>query len=245
MSPAGIDIESAREDFERDGWALVSGFLDDGDLARFREEAKRLWADQTHFGERGAVPNSATRNDRLDPVVDLSPPFADFAECTRLIELISGVLGGPVQLMKDKFIAKPGGAGGYAPHQDGAYWQGLGLDLDRILTATIFLDDANVENGAMECSSGQHHGLLTQAGIVADPDESQLGEFALVRARAGDMLLLHSLTPHRSGPNRTAGMRRALHLTFAVDPRPDLYSIYKQFQKKAPTDASRSQDPLS
>lgn len=223
----------ANSDWQAGGWSLVCGFLGQGELGLLRDEADRLWTDQRLFGLRGAVPNSATRSDRLDPVIDVSPPFAVLAKDPRLLAEVEQVLGCAAQLMKDKFIAKPPGMGGYATHQDGAYWPGMGLDPSRFLTAVIFLDDATVENGAIECFPGHHHSLLTDPDVVADPDEMQLGKSTAIEARAGDLLLLHALTPHRSGPNRSTGMRRTLLFTYGVDPRPNLYDVYKQFQQKA------------
>lgn len=220
------------DDWETKGWVLVDGFVGGDELEQLRREADRLWQDQSLFGSRGAVPNSATRSDRLDPVIDLSAPFAALARDPRMLGVVSGVLGGKAQLMKDKFIAKPPGAGGYAAHQDGAYWPGMGLDVSRFLTAILFLDDATAERGAIECAPGYHRQYLTDPDAIADPDEAQLGPFTTIEAAAGDLLLLHALTPHRSGPNRSTGMRRALLYTFGVDPRPDLYAIYKQFQQQ-------------
>jgi ectoine hydroxylase-related dioxygenase (phytanoyl-CoA dioxygenase family) len=232
MSVAARVDPPENQDWASKGWTLVPGFLDRDEVEKLRREAERLWADQKLFGERGAVPNSATRGDRLDPVIDLSPPFAALARDPRLMAQVEAVLGGAAQLMKDKFIAKPPGAGGYAAHQDGAYWPGMGLDTSSFLTAITFLDDATGENGAIECAPGHHRGLLTDPGIVADPDEGQLGPFTTIEARPGDLLLLHALTPHRSGPNRSSGMRRALLFTYGIDPRPDLYAVYKRFQQE-------------
>lgn len=232
MSVAARTQLPANSDWEFKGWSLVSGFLGQGEVEVLRREAERLWADQSLFGIRGAVPNSASRSDRLDPVIDLSPPFAALAGDSRLLAQVEALLGPGAQLMKDKFIAKPPGAGGYGAHQDGAYWPGMGFDTSHFLTAIIFLDDASLENGAIECAAGHHRGLLTDPDIVADPDEGQLGEFTVIEARAGDLLLLHALTPHRSGPNRSSGRRRALLFTYGVDSRPDLYAVYKQFQKE-------------
>jgi ectoine hydroxylase-related dioxygenase (phytanoyl-CoA dioxygenase family) len=212
------------------GWALVSGFLDADEVAELRQEADRLCKNEALFQARGAVPNSVTRSDRLDPVIDVSPPFAALARDRRLLALVSGILGGEAQLFKDKFIAKPPGAAGYATHQDAAYWPGLGLDLDRFLTAAIFLDESTAEKGAIECAGGHHLQLLTDPDKVADPDESGLGQFTTVEAKTGDLILIHALTPHRSGPNRSSDTRRALLFTYGIDPRPDLYDLYKQLQ---------------
>lgn len=218
-------------DWQANGWALIPGFLDDPELASLRTEAERLYRDRALFEQRGEVPNSNSRNDRLDPVIDVSPAFAALARNSHLLGLVGDALGGEPKLMKDKFIAKPPGAAGYGAHQDAAYWPGLGVDASRFLTAIIFLDDANAEKGAIECVSGLHGQLLTDPDQIADPDEAALGDFTLIEAKAGDLLLLHSLTPHRSGTNRSGEMRRALLFTYGVDPRPDLYAIYKQLQK--------------
>lgn len=228
ISPLGA---SDLQGWQSRGWALFPGIIGTDELARLRKEADRLWDDQGLFAARGSVPNSPTRSDRLDPFIDLSPPFANLARDARLLAAAGSVLGGEPQLMKDKFIFKPAGSGGYAAHQDGAYWQDLGLELSRFLTAFLFLDDATRENGAVECTSGQHDGLLTEPGVMADPAEDQLSTFATVEAAAGDLLLVHALTPHRSGPNRSTSMRRALAFTYGVDARPDLYSVYQQFRQ--------------
>lgn len=228
ISPINMSL---REGWNRHGWAHVHAIVSEDELVELRREAARLWADQSHFSVRGAVPNSRTRSDRLDPFIDLSPLFAGLARDPRLLAAVGDLLGGEPQLMKDKFIFKPAGTGGYEAHQDGAYWQGMGLDLGRFLTAFLFLDDATKENGAVECTSGQHHGLLTEHGVMADPTDAQLTSFTTLEAEAGDLLLVHSLTPHRSGPNRTTAMRRALAFTYGVDERPDLYSMYHQFRQ--------------
>jgi ectoine hydroxylase-related dioxygenase (phytanoyl-CoA dioxygenase family) len=226
---------SVRQGWDRDGWTLVPGLIGAGELVEFRREADRLWGHASHFAERGVVPNSPARSDRLDPFIDLSPQFADLARDPRLLEVAGRLLGGEAQLMKDKFIFKPAGTGGYAAHQDGAYWQGIGLDLDRFLTAFLFLDGATKENGAVECTSGQHRSLLTEPGVIADPRKDQLGSFTTIGAAAGDLLLVHALTPHRSGPNRSRAMRRALAFTYGVDARPDLYSLYQQSRRGSPS----------
>jgi ectoine hydroxylase-related dioxygenase (phytanoyl-CoA dioxygenase family) len=230
MNVAARIYATSLGDWSAKGWRLVPGFLAPAQLAALRREAERLWDSRQLFGERGAIPQSATRSDRLDPVIDVSPPFAALAKDQALRAVVDGALGGPARLMKDKFIAKPPGAIGYATHQDAAYWPGLGVDGSKFLTAVIFLDDATAENGAIECAPGHQGSLLTDPDTIADPDEADLGPFETIEAKAGDLLLLHALTPHRSGPNRSQGKRRALLFTYGVDPRPNLYELYQQLR---------------
>jgi ectoine hydroxylase-related dioxygenase (phytanoyl-CoA dioxygenase family) len=233
MNATQSNATTACQDWDARGWALIPNVIGAGELVALREEAERLWAEPSHFGARGAVPNSPTRSDRLDPFIDLSQRFAELSRDPRILAVVGTTLGGEPQLMKDKIIFKPAGAGGYGTHQDGAYWQGLGFDLSKFLTAFLFLDDATEENGAVECTSGQHHALLTEPGVVADPTDDQLDSFTMIEAAAGDLILVHSLTPHRSGPNRSSAMRRALAFTYGVDARPDLYSIYQSLRQGA------------
>lgn len=229
MSTVGAN-SGGGPDWRRDGWCVARGVLAADEIDALRREADRLWAQPALFAERGAVPISPRRNDRLDPVIDLSPAFRALAEDPRLLTLAAELLGGEPQLLKDKFIAKPPGASGYLAHQDGAYWQGIGLSPDAFVTIVCFLDDSTAEAGAIECASGLHSTLLTPPGQVADVDESALSvPFEIVELKAGDLLLIHSLTPHRSGPNRSESMRRALLLTYGVDARPGLYRRYRDW----------------
>jgi hypothetical protein len=229
---AEVKIElTATDHWSSHGWVFLPGFLGPDELGPLREEADRLIGRKEYFDTRGLVPFSPTRSDRLDPVIDLSETFAALAADPRLLDLAATYLGGHPQLMKDKFIAKPPGATGYGTHQDGAYWQGLGVDFDRMLTIAIFLDDAAPDQGPIECASGFHRTLLTGPDGAVDPDDSTLGPFTMIEARAGDALLLHSLTPHRSGPNRSDRMRRALLFSYGVDESPDLYGRYYQLRQ--------------
>ena len=228
MNPTTNRRIAPGDGWKANGWAMIPGFLASDEVAALCEEAERLCTNRTLFNERGAIPKSATRSDRLDPVIDVSPPFAALARDSRLRAIVDNALGGEAQLMKDRFIAKPPGAIGYATHQDGAYWPGLGLDFHRFLTAVVFLDDSPAERGAIECASGYHRALLTDPDTISDPDETALGAFTTIEARSGDLLLIHALVPHRSGANRSSAMRRALLFTYGIDPRPDLYGRYKQ-----------------
>jgi len=222
---------AAHDNWAADGWLLLPEFLDQSSLAALRDEADQLMQQRDLFVQRGAVPISPARRDRLDPVIDLSPLFADLARSPIVLDAVSEVLGAEARLMKDKFIAKPPGDRGYGAHQDGAYWPGLGLDLSRFLTAVFHLDDAPADAGPFQCAPGAHRRLLTDPDRISDLDESEVGPFTTVEAAAGDLLLVHAFTPHRSEPNRSTRMRRTLMFVYGVDPRPDLYEIYGRYRR--------------
>ena len=186
---------------------------------RLRRECERLMEQQALFDQRGMVPASPRRSDRLDPVIDVAPEFHALAHDPGLLALVREVLGGEVQLLKDKFIAKPPGTGGYALHVDGAYWLGMDLDLDRFATAMIFLDDATSDKGTMECASGWSE-LAPAHEPITDPREGSAGPLVTVEASAGDVLLLHARTPHRSGANRSASRAAPYCSAMALTPGP-------------------------
>jgi ectoine hydroxylase-related dioxygenase (phytanoyl-CoA dioxygenase family) len=212
------------------GWALVRGFLDEERLAPLRQECEQLTRQTSLFEQRGAVPSSPRRTDRLDPVIDVSPVFRALAHEPVLLALLGEALGGEVQLLKDKYIAKPPGTNGYGLHLDGAYWLGLDLDLDRFASAMIFIDDATMDKGAVECADGWHP-LAPASEAITDPPEGTVGPLMPVEASAGDLLLLHARTPHRSGCNRSAEPRRVLLFSYGVDERPGLYDRYQQHRR--------------
>ena len=224
LSARGLDEWRSR------GWTLVPGFLREEQLAPLRRECERLMTQLALFDQRGAVPASRRRTDRLDPTIDVAPEFRVLAHHPDLVGLVSEAVGGEVQLLKDKFIAKPPGASGYGLHLDGNYWLGMGLDLDRFATAVIFIDDALADKGMIECADGWHP-LARADEPISDPDEGSVGPLAPVEARAGDVLLLHARTVHRSGPNRSAEPRRTLSFSYGVDARPGLYQIYQQHRR--------------
>jgi 2-aminoethylphosphonate dioxygenase len=221
--------EASLARYERRGWAHLPGFLDVATLESWKAEAGRLCAcDELFEGSgRGTLLVGQTRRDRLDPVIDVSPVYAAAATGPLMLGAAEAVLGRPAQLFKDKFIAKPPGAPGYGAHQDLTYWPGFAIDPDLLVTIVVFLDASDADNGALEVTSGQHRSWLTPRGVVADPQPSQLGRFHTVVCDAGDAVLLHPLTPHRSGQNTSDHMRRTVLLTYAADDTPNLWGAYQ------------------
>lgn len=215
------------------GWGVLPGFLGDALLRSARTEAERLLQCPRLFSKRsarGGVVASKRRSDRVEPVLDLSPFFAELARNEALAEAARALLGPTAQLMKDKLIVKPPGAGGYALHQDAAYWQQLGLPLDAFVTLVICLDPMTRDNGCIEMASGANWSLLTAEGVIDDPQDDDVDEFTDAVAAAGDLIAIGALTPHRSGRNETNRSRRALFLSFAADPKPGLYDRYADFR---------------
>lgn len=216
--------------YRRDGFVVLPGVFPAGEAAAWAGECDRLQALPGVFHPdnlRTGVLNSERPPDRLDPVVDLSPLLRDVALGPRLRSLASRLLGDDAALFKDKVILKPPGTRGYDPHQDYAYWSWLPAPPAALLSVLVALDPATAANGAVELFPRLHHRLLTPEGVPADVEEADLTTRPhLAVTEPGDVVVFHSLTPHRSGPNRTGTERRQLYLSYGAAGHGDLYRTY-------------------
>lgn len=169
--------------------------LDGGKLFIARADAITF---TTHLVVRSAV---------LREIVS-SPPLTD---------LCADLIGPDVRLYWDQAVYKKPDADATFPwHQDNGY---AFVEPQQYLTCWIALTDATEENGCPQVVPGlhregtlSHH--LTDAGFVCldDPPGAQP-----VPARAGDIVVFSSLTPHCTGPNLTEGVRKAYIVQYAPD----------------------------
>jgi ectoine hydroxylase-related dioxygenase (phytanoyl-CoA dioxygenase family) len=102
-------------------------------------------------------------------------------------------------------------------HQDNGYTY---IEPQQYLTCWVALTDATRDNGCPWVAPGLHrHGTLahhmTDAGwecLTDDPADA-----TPVEAPAGSIVVFSSLTPHKTGPNVTDGVRKAYIVQFAPD----------------------------
>jgi ectoine hydroxylase-related dioxygenase (phytanoyl-CoA dioxygenase family) len=207
------------------------------DVRQWRDECERLGRLHELFDPcnlRTHVMGSEVRSrDRIDPVVDVSPVFASLVADSRLVHPVTEVLRDEPSLFKDKLILKPPGARGYDCHQDFAYWQTFGVPPDAMVTVVVAIDDASHKNGGLEVFRGQHGAPLYPRGSTDDVDEADLDPTTglVPELRSGDLLLLHSLMPHRSSTNNSPNSRRQLFVTYSVRSYGDLYRSYYERQR--------------
>jgi ectoine hydroxylase-related dioxygenase (phytanoyl-CoA dioxygenase family) len=222
----------------RDGYVTLRDRFHADEIAGWRAECERLWdvldadPDAARVQWRGHAREGQIR-DRIDPVVDISPVFAALAADPRIVTPVRDVLRAEPALMKAKLITKRPGTAGYTMHQDFPYWAPLGIPADDLLTLQVSIDPARADNGAVEVFRGlHHHRLESRPDQPLDVDESRMdatvGELA--ELAPGDLLVFHSLTPHRSGPNRSTAPRRALFFTYTTAAHGDIYRRYHEQQ---------------
>jgi ectoine hydroxylase-related dioxygenase (phytanoyl-CoA dioxygenase family) len=236
-----------RERFERDGWALVQGFLTRREVDALRSASDELaskgahlvadaeidgarYQVQTGSGRRGesAIIPGALR--KITFASSASEEVAVLRNDRRVLELIESVgVTSPRWIVDQINLKAPWIGTGFPWHQDVAFvaWQ----QRDAIAkhggaNLVIALDRADEGNGGFEVLSGTHtSGAVkfdydtagTNAGIF---DESRR---TLIALDPGDAVVFHPHLAHGSGPNPSPLPRRLVALWFigapAITPR--------------------------
>jgi hypothetical protein len=224
--PVDEDREDPRHQFRRDGYLVRRGF--------FAEEIELLSAlidrdrnllmerEDITVDSRGAAASNLGYLGKGDDVVTA------FAATARLVDLVSGLLGDEVYLLKGRLNIKwgdgaPDRRGGWDPHQDRAAWAKEGLPGDAALTAAIAIDDSGADNGTLEVIPGSHAGGILEHttidsgyGIrdeIVRPLLERSPRLPLDMA-AGDMVIFSGDLIHLSRPNLGSRRRALLFLTY-------------------------------
>jgi len=150
--------------------------------------------------------------------LERDPHFLAWIENGLFARIARALLGETVTVYRAVLWNKAVQGGTSLPwHQDdGPFW---GIDRRPSLQIWTALDDAPPEAGCMEVLPASHLGGLAtpDGGTVPDDLISQrCGEDAttLLPAKAGESILLHNHTWHRSGRNSTNQPRRAMSISF-------------------------------
>lgn len=206
--------------FDRDGFVVVPGLLGADGLARIveevdrfeqlSEEALRALPDQRHtIAEAGAITFTTHLVARSAPLRELSADPAVVALCADLV-------GPDVRLYWDQAVyKKPEKPRRFPWHQDNGY---TFVEPQAYLTVWLALTDATSENGCPQVARGRHrlgtlgHRYVDPLGFecFSDPDD-----VAVAEVPAGGAVVFSSLTPHLTGPNTTASVRKAYILQYA------------------------------
>jgi ectoine hydroxylase-related dioxygenase (phytanoyl-CoA dioxygenase family) len=217
--------EEQKAFFEDQGYLIVEHVLSDRELSVCREEIDCLHqvaADLEAKGDpayghfqREPYANQANRNDGL-PVLrkientrNFSDVFRKLAAHPKLVQAVHRLVGPDLLLFRSTLMLKPAFHGSvHGLHQDSAYWP---MEPPTLVTVSIALTDATVENGCFKVIPGSHHwGMQEWGGIAREQgadltdrkDISQDGQID-VPLSAGSALCFHSLMVHGSGPNRS------------------------------------------
>jgi ectoine hydroxylase-related dioxygenase (phytanoyl-CoA dioxygenase family) len=237
---AATRLAAIAADYGRLGYAIVASPFRDDEIESWRTECDRLWAlPGVHDASDARVDLRDTVSgrrvpERLDPVIDVSPVFAALSRDDRVLRIVRALLGEEPVLFKDKLIAKTPGTMGYRTHQDFAYIAFLGFPGDRQLAVSIAIDATDAGNGAIEVFGGRHEALLPAPSddrFLVDERVLDPASAVTLAVEPGDMVILQSLCPHRSAPNRTGEPRRLVFFTYNGVSAGDHYESYYRLGK--------------
>ncbi|MFO0624137.1 MAG: phytanoyl-CoA dioxygenase family protein [Polyangiales bacterium] len=232
--------------YERDGYVVISDVFSPEEKAALVEgvdevgswpETPQRWMHyyetnpQTQARQLCRIENFVPYHDRLRAL--LARP--------RLTDVVARIVGEPPLLYKDKINFKLPGGNGFATHQDAPAFTGQGPS--QHITVMVAVDRATVENGCLEVVVGGHTlGNLPHTAPGGSIPASIVREltFAPLELEPGDVVFFGAHIPHRSGPNRSTGPRRALYFTF--NPRSEgdkREAYYRDKREKFPPECER------
>ncbi|MFN8058370.1 MAG: phytanoyl-CoA dioxygenase family protein [Vicinamibacterales bacterium] len=112
---------------------------------------------------------------------------------------------------------KPGTTEPFPWHQDNGYTY---VDPQQYVTCWVALSDATVENGCPVVAPRAHRQgtfahKLTKLGFVCAEEDP--ADALTVPVKAGSVVVFSSLAPHRTGPNLSSDVRKALIAEFVPD----------------------------
>jgi ectoine hydroxylase-related dioxygenase (phytanoyl-CoA dioxygenase family) len=141
--------------------------------------------------------------------------FRDHATRLEIVGIARALVGSQVRLYTDQLFVKPAHHGSEVPyHQDHAYW--TALKPYNMLSCWLALDDATIENGCVHMLPGTHQRLIEHREFKGPqslgllPEDVDAARETPVEIKAGSAMFHHSLTVHRSFPNRNDIGRRGL-----------------------------------
>jgi len=218
--------DAAAQFFREQGFLVVEGALDDGEVEALNAEAARICR-----GERGAARGiTAAAPGEADAEVlrrylcihfphKISALMHGTLAHPGIVDVLTGVIGPNVKCMQSMLFIKASGKPGQAWHQDEFFIP----TRDRSLTgAWIALDDATVENGCLWVIPGSHRrGIIWPQRAHDDRRFDCTGEAIAfpytdddavpVEVRKGSIVFFNGYLLHRSLPNyASAGFRRSL-----------------------------------
>lgn len=149
----------------------------------------------------------------------------------KVLDVVSGLMGEPAVLYKEKINYKYPGGGGYAAHQDAPAYEFI----DYHITCLISVDSATPESGCLYFATGRHQEgfiALDETGCVA-PETAATMAWTAVPTDPGDILLFGSYIPHKSPANRSDRPRRIIYLTYNANSQGDWRERYYADKRQA------------
>ena len=214
--------------FWRDGYLVVPDAVTPAQLAALRAEiAGWVEASRAHSAPFGpptvdgrprfdmGAEHSAERPAlrRINNPSDISDAYREVMLDSRTVDMVADLVGPDVKFHHCKINLKlPGARTEVAYHQDFAYTPHTN---DDIVTALLFLDDIDAENGCLTVVPGSHKGPMLSlfdgerftGAVSADEEKAALARSVACTGKAGSVCLMHTKLLHGSAANASAVSR--------------------------------------
>ncbi|HVN00636.1 MAG TPA: phytanoyl-CoA dioxygenase family protein [Caulobacteraceae bacterium] len=187
-------------------------------------------------------PNAPEVMQGVEPFAHISPPLRDWGLDARLLDPCKAIVGqDDIILFTEKLNVKRARFGGdIVLHQDFPYWESMTPIANRVATAMIFLDDADLENGCLEVAPGTHasgkfkqRGVDGFGGLEMDMDAFDLARLQPLEVKAGTVAFFGAFLVHRSLPNLSSRDRRALLYSYQPAGHPHAVELNRLTREKA------------
>ncbi len=216
--PARVLAQAAREAYFQQGYAIAADFLKGDWLETMRaayleavERSREIDESNQWFSLQSDHRRDKPRIQRIERLPDQDDRFWEFVVDSRLADLAADIVG-PDVVYRDSMINVkcPGSGGAVAWHQDLPFYPHTNTATIQILIA---LYDVPAEQGPLTVVAGSHRGRIYEhydsegnwSGMIrkSEHDSIDWGSAVELPSGAGDAILLHPLTVHGSGPNRS------------------------------------------
>ena len=196
---------AVKQDYDRDGFVILRGYLQDPELATLRERAERL-ANDLLAKKRAAGEPSGKFPNILKNLNATDAWFAELLQSGPQVPLMQLLVGDELQPATAAWFNRPSGAeDSVEPHVDA-----VGRQRGPHVGATMWiaLDAAAPDNGCLYYGRGSHQ--VEYPAVVGIPGFDRTKNATPAVVEPGDAVVHNALTVHWSGPNRSARPRRAV-----------------------------------
>jgi len=206
------------EQFNRDGYLMISGLFDAEEMDLLMHIAK---TDQQMAQEAYERMDAFSGRSKLWITGSLGEDiYSAFVRCHRIVDPIEQLLGGEVYHYHHKMMLKePLVGGAWEWHQDYGYWYSNGCLFPYMASCLIAIDRATPANGCLQVIKGSHsmgridHGKAgEQTGADIERVNEALKHLEMVpcEMQPGAALFFHCNLLHRSDPNLSPNPRWSL-----------------------------------
>jgi len=206
--------EARRRQMDEDGFVILPGLFT---AAEMDDLAVVL---ETYEARRQAQSGKDSMSKEVlfsQKVAERDEQVRAFATRPEFVELSTACVGPDTDLYFNQMVFKnPEGASTFSWHQDDAYGP---VEPSPYLTVWIAITDATEENGCISVLPGSHrHGLVehwqSSFGLACHSLDDQ-DQGILVPLPKGSVVCFWSTLMHKSGPNRSKDVRKAMVLQFS------------------------------